>query len=539
MGRGGEGHQDLSPAGRARPRRPSRTRAPRAGTARVRRPRLVFSYTPHHRSTIVAGAVAFALVAAGVRAAASTPDAGADAAPRTIADGVRRLRATVVGDVKDDPATAARRARPPAPVVAAAPASAGVPGERVQRRVSRRLAAALTPGVPWWADSAHWGAEVVRWTETTRAPLVVDAGDTIAVAPPELPAALPAVLRRRGVRWHVDGAAALAEVTGAGDGRVVGRAPGEAAVTALSAAGLTVTPVRVRAAVRGRVYTVGDDGALGVAAARVVVRRPGAVDTVVTDGAGRFRAPLPDGWDGVADVRVEPLAGGDAAGGHAALTLTDVPAARLHTLGVVLPPARWTIAAGQYAGAVVPVRAAWARGFWRAADTGRPVAWPGDGPRSVALDRVSGPGRGALVDTAAFWAAARALEQSWGRSLFRPAAPGETPEVTVRITPGLRAAGMTTLSYDGTGTVAAADVEFRSAAVAADPRVVAHELLHALGFGHARAWASVVGVAGSAGPAAPTPADVAHGHLFDAVRRAVRAAEQEYGAAFGWYDGRP
>jgi len=486
----------------------------------------------------VAGAAALTLVAAGVRAAASTPAPGDAATPRTIADGVRRLRAAVVGDVTLDPVAAARRARPRALVVAAARAPAGVPGERVLRRVSRRVAAALTPGVPWWADSAHWGAEVVRWTETTRAPLVVDAGDTIAVAPPELPAALPEILRRRGVRWHADGAAALAEVAGSGEGRVVGRAPGEATVTALSAAGLTVTPVRVRAAVRGRVYTVGDDGALGVTAARVIVRRPGAVDTVHTDAAGRFRAPLPDGWDGVADVRVEPLRGG-LEGGPDGVTLLDVPAARLHTLGIVLPPAQWTIAAGHYRGAVVPVRAGGARGFWRAADTGRPVAWPTDGPRPVAFDAAPGAGRGAPVDTAAFWSAARALEASWGRPLFRPAAPGETADITVRVNPGLRAAGMTTLGYDGTGTVAAAEVEFRSVAVAADPRVVAHELLHALGFGHARAWASVVGVAGSAGPAAPTPADVAHGHLFEAVRRAVRVAEQEYGAALGWYDGRP
>jgi hypothetical protein len=314
---------------------------------------------------------------------------------------------------------------------------------------------------------------------------------------------------------------------------VVGRAPGAATVVALSPAGRTVVPVRVRAAVRGRVFAIGADGAVGAAASRVIVRRDGAApDTVATDAAGRFRAALPDGWDGAADVRVEPLGAG-----HDAITLAGVDAAALHTLGVVLPPTAWAVDGGLYAGAVVPVRAAAARGFWRAAAAGRPVGWATRDARPVAFEADRA---GAVrLDTAAFWDAARGLGRAWGRELFRPALAGEAPDVTVAVTPGLSAAGLTTLSYDGSGVVAGARVEFRSASAAADARVATHELFHALGFGHARGWPSVVGLAGYGGPAAATAADVAHAQLLDAIRRAARAAEQEYGAAFGWAGGRP
>jgi hypothetical protein len=509
----------------------------------VRRPRIAHSRTPGAASTLAAAAAALACVAAALRAALpAAPAAPGDrAAPHAIADGVRRLRAAVVGDVAGDPRPA--ESRPGAARLAdgarpVSPTDRGGGGERVRLRVSRRLADAVTPGVPWWADTAHWAPGVVLWTESTRPPVVVEAGDTVTLAAPGLPAALPAALRRRGVRWHADGAAALADATAdaatnatAGAAHVVGRAPGLATVTAISPAGRTIVPVRVRAAVRGRVYTVADDGTLGVAAARVVVQRRDAADadTVLTDGAGRFRASLPDGWGGAADVRVEPLTPG-----HDAITLAGVAADELHTLGVVLPPTRWTIAAGAYEGQAVPVRAAAARGFWRTTGPGRPVGWAGDAAKLVAVEPDSPP-----FDTAAFWAAARGLEHTWGRPLFRPAAPGETPDITVRVTARLSAAGMTTLSYDGTGVVAGARVEFRSAATAADPRVAAHELLHALGFGHARGWPSLLGVSGYAGPATATPADVAHGQLLDAIRRAARGAEREYGAAFGWAGGRP
>jgi hypothetical protein len=447
---------------------------------------------------------------------------------------VRRLRAAVVGDVSADGRAPAPRAdavlgRAP---VRLAPAEVG-PDGRVRVRVSRRAAEALTPGVPWWADSAHWGAEVVRWTESTRAPVVVDAGDTVTLAAPPLPAALPEALKRRGVRWFADGAAAIADAPrAAGAARVVARAPGEAHVVALGPAGREVIPVRVRAAVRGRVYAVGADGSLGVVAARVVVRRRDAsrADTLRTD-ARAASAPR------------SPTAGPASptcASSRSATTTKPSHSPRS-------TPTRCTRSASCSRRRAGPSRRASTRAPWsrcarprRAASgappaAGRPVGWATDAARSVAFD----PGARTAFDTAAFWSAARGLGRAWGRPLFRPAADGESADVTVALAPGLPAAGMTTLSYDGSGVVAGARVEFRSASAAADPRVAAHELLHALGFGHARGWSSLVGLAGYGGPETATPADVAHGQLLEAVRRAAREAEREYGAAFGWAGGRP
>jgi hypothetical protein len=367
----------------------------------------------------------------------------------------------------------------------------------------------------------------------------VDAGDTITVAAPDVPALLPSVLRRRGVHWTTDGPALVLPAdaeTADGARRVVAGGPGLASVTAATAAGATTTPLRVRAAVRGRVYAADGDAA---PAARVVVVRHDragatAVDTAWTDAAGRFRAALPDGWDGAADVLVEPLGAG-ASAAYPAAAATAVPAARLHTLGVVLLPARWAPAAGSYAGAAVAVPPTAARGFWRFAESGagtrRPIGWADDGVRTVAFD--ARPGAPPPVDTAAFWDAARALGAAWGRPLFRPADPAEAPDLTVHVTPGLAALGLTTFAYEaGGGTIGGAHVEFRTPAAAADPRVVAHELLHALGFGHARGWPSVLAAAGAWGAAAPTAADVAYGQLFEGLRRAARRAEREYGAVY-------
>lgn len=502
------------------------------------------------------------------------PGSPTPAVVRPLDAAVRRLRAAVVGDLDTD--------APPGPAAALPTDAPSDVVERPRRRDSAGRAAARrtlaaraargagggqAAGVPWWADSAHWGPEVIRWREATRAPLVVDAGDTITVSGPDIPALLPNVLRRRGVQWTTDGPALVLDAaTGvpSSDGarRVVAGGPGLASVTATTAAGRTVTPLRVRAAVRGRLYTV--DGAAPPPARVVIARRgaPGeapAVDTAWTDATGRFRAPVPDGWAGTADVHVEPsgdafgarpgrAVGGAGAGPgtYTATLVAGVLVARLHTLGIVLLPTRWT-PAGARAGAPVPVRAAAARGFWRfavsAAGAAHPVGWADDGVRTVAFDAPAGGSSGApAADTAAFWAAARALGEAWGRPLFRPADPGAEAgaDVTVHVTPGLAALGLTTLAYDaGGGVIGGAHVEFRTPAAAADPRVVAHELLHALGFGHARGWPSVLAPTGAWGAAAPTDADVAYGQLFDGLRRAARQAEREYGAAYGWGDATP
>jgi hypothetical protein len=112
--------------------------------------------------------------------------------------------------------------------------------------------------------------------------------------------------------------------------------------------------------------------------------------------------------------------------------------------------------------------------------------------------------------------------------------------VLVRVNPGLGATGLTTLGWTGAalggaagGRVGGARVEFRSRAAGADARVVQHELLHALGFGHARGWASVLAPPGGAWAARATAADVAYGQAFEGARRQSRRAARELGAAYG------
>lgn len=520
-----------------------------------RLPRLRLVRGPSPLPGLVVATVGVLLAAAWIR----PPGRPAPGMGHPIDAAVRRLRAAVVADL-DGPArpggtTAVVTTDPPSDVVERPRRRDSASRADARRTLAARARAAagrtLTLGVPWWADSAHWGPEVIRWREATRPPLVVDAGDTVTVAGPDIPALLPNVLRRRGVQWTSDGPALVLDAAAGPDGarRVVAGGPGLASVTASTAAGRTVTPLRVRAAVRGRVYPA--DGAAPPPARVVIVRRTGLggargdtvwTDTVWTDAAGCFRAPLPDDWDGTADVRVE-LSGGAGTGPatYPAVAVAGVPATRLHTLGIVLLPARWAPAAGSHAGTSVPVRAAAARGFWRfavsAAGVWRPVGWADDVVRTVAFEASpsGAPGAPPNADTAAFWAAARALGDVWGRPLFRPAPPGADADVTVHVTPGLSALGLTTLAYDaGDGVIGGAHVEFRTPAAAADPRVVAHELLHALGFGHVRGWPSVLAPTGAWGATAPTAADVAYGQLFEGARRAARRAEREYGAAYGW-----
>ena len=79
--------------------------------------------------------------------------------------------------------------------------------------------------------------------------------------------------------------------------------------------------------------------------------------------------------------------------------------------------------------------------------------------------------------------------------------------------------GITFITYDGRGDVFDATIAIRSAMLLSDPRIITHELLHALGFGHAAGWVSVMSTAYQSVPRA-TAADVAYAQLFYRLRRA-------------------
>ncbi|MGZ8377034.1 MAG: carboxypeptidase-like regulatory domain-containing protein [Gemmatirosa sp.] len=409
------------------------------------------------------------------------------------------------------------------------------------------------PAQPWWADSTRWPPGTFRRTTTTRPARVVAVGDTLRFDGPALPVGLPDSIARD-VRWGAEDPRVVAFARPA---VAVARTAGSTVVTAWTRVGPTLTPVRVVAALRGRLHTA--DGA-PPPGARVVVRRAsGRADTLRTDAAGRFALPLTGARSAESDapraLRVVPEAEPGGAPWFGAETLLPAPFDG-RAADVVLVPRRWTVAAGTYAGRTIEVdldaaRASAADGsrFWRAArlrpDTtagesaGTPVGWP-DARRPIPLAVWGARGAAASrFDSAAFWSVARGLERDWGGPLFRPvpaAAPRDSEwwGITAQVTPGLNSAGFATVSWNGEGEIGDALVEVRSHALLGDRHVVGHELLHALGFGHVSRWRSVLGGEAHApheGPTALSLEDVAYGRLLDAARRVARRTGAPFGLA--------
>ena len=272
----------------------------------------------------------------------------------------------------------------------------------------------------------------------------------------------------------------------------------------------------------------------------MIVTRAHGADTVHTDASGRFLLPLDDD-DYVGTVRVQP-AGADSARWHAAV-LHDPPAEALGSVRVALVPRRWTVRGGTYDGTVVPVEPALVAaavrergGFVNVARTagrgGWPVGWPTERfPLAVAF--AATPLEIGAVDSAIVWSIARQLERDWGGPLFRPAPRAAVDSsdfagIAVRIDPTIPSAGFATTAWTGNGDIALADVRVHDRRGLHDPRILTHELLHALGFGHANGWTSVMTARGSS-VGRMSAADVAYAQLVATMRRVQREADASYG----------
>ncbi|HEV2148172.1 MAG TPA: hypothetical protein VGR37_12280 [Longimicrobiaceae bacterium] len=303
-------------------------------------------------------------------------------------------------------------------------------------------------------------------------------------------------------------------------------------------------------AVAGRV--VAADGG-SVAGVRVVLSDGAFAESATVGSDGRFVLPLPKGV------------------GRDGLTLAvregDAAAARYHPAEVrveakdvdegqdfVLVPREWTIPAGAYAGerveisprlAFAPVCDGCSAFLRRGAGTEAGVrTWPeAFFPLRVVFDREFSGAPVTARDSVWFWRGAEALERDFGARLVRPARFSEaaavgdsTPNdiIYVQIDPSLRAAGLGVSGAYGRDIVYG-EVRLQRGSLLAEPSgagLVAHELLHALGFGHTCSWRSVMALE-SRCPAKRAPRATAEDVAYAQVVRRVRELQREHGARWG------
>ena len=326
-------------------------------------------------------------------------------------------------------------------------------------------------------------------------------------------------------------------------GAVTATAPGSTTIeawvgTARARARIDVLPV-----VRGRVLTV--DGHVPAGMHVRFVSGAFADSTAVgPDGWFEFRPPTT-----YADTAELSIRAGDprSAVYHPMIArLTARETGR--ELRAVVVPTTWTIRAGTFAGATLRVSAEAALRRWRgvapfarsAAHQGRRtrrvVGWPTDAfPLPVAFVRDRATAGISAADSAAFWASVRGLEAQLGMYAFRPAdttALREGLGVEVVIDPRIPPAAVTWASWGPSGDLNDARVAVRTSGDFRNSALIAHEMLHALGFGHALEWRSVMTRTASSAVTSLTAEDVAYVQL---IHR-VRSAQSAFGADLGFLE---
>ncbi len=250
--------------------------------------------------------------------------------------------------------------------------------------------------------------------------------------------------------------------------------------------------------VHGRLVAV-DDGP--VAGMRAILDWGGAVDTVLFDAVGRFAMLPPAVVGDSATLIVEQNDGERYYPVRARFALDRVAKA----LDVLLVPRVWRIDGGRFAGVEVGIdidavlRRGADRGSFGRVSAHQPnqlVGWTSASfPVPVVLRR-DGTADVTESDSVAFWATVRDVEQSLGGRFFVPAGDtllrGTIYPVDIRIDPRLNAVAQTWVSWNRDGRIFEGLISFRNGAALRNESVVAHELLHLLGFGHTGAWPSTL-----------------------------------------------
>lgn len=270
--------------------------------------------------------------------------------------------------------------------------------------------------------------------------------------------------------------------------------------------------------------------------ARIVVDWGGEADTVGVDRAGRFSSLL---RPIVGDSATLTVLGG-AAFYPARLRIARGSPGKVE---VVLVPRRWVVRAGTYAGDTVVVSPSAALGGARApfgrvaAARSAPlrglVAWQVERmPIPLAIHRT--PARYvSAADSVALWRTIAALERDLGATFFRPADDSTVQRegwgIDVRVDPTITGSGLTFDTWGNGGLLFDASIAVRHARDFGDASILHHELLHALGFGHATVWRSIMTRTASSAVTALTREDVAYVQLLLRVGELQRALGTRYG----------
>jgi hypothetical protein len=412
---------------------------------------------------------------------------------------------------------------------------------------------ALPPPPPTaMADSAIADSAVAHVVDTTPAAgrmqsiRIVPEAATLRVGESTMLAleALDSAGRRTHVpvaRWQPDdpGIVALDR-----NGSVTATAPGSTTIDAWVDQARARARIDVLPVVRGQVRTIGGDVPAGI---------------VVRFSAGGFADSVAIGRDGRFEFR-PPATYSDM--GELSIRASDSRSTRYHPmiarltaretgpeLRAVVIPTTWTIESGMHAGATLRVSADAALRRWRGTApfarsaayqgrrTRRVVGWsPHAFPLPVAFVRYPGAARISPADSVAFWDSVRGLEAQLGMTLFQPAdttafALGRGG-VEVAVDPRTPPAAVTWASWASSGDLNDARVAVRTTADFRNAALIAHEMIHALGFGHALEWRSVMTRTASAGVKAVTVEDIAYVQL---ILR-VRAAQAAFGADLGFLE---
>jgi hypothetical protein len=327
-------------------------------------------------------------------------------------------------------------------------------------------------------------------------------------------------------------------------GGVTAMAPGVATIEAWVGTARAIARIEVLPVIRGRLLTLDGETPTGM---RVRFLAAGFADSVVVGGDGRFEFRPPATYEDTAELSIRAIDARSTA--YHPMTARLVARETGRELRAVVIPTTWTIGSGLYAGVTVDVSAEAALRRWRGTApfarsaayagrrTRRVVGWPPESfPLPVAFVRERWTSGISPADSAAFWESVRRLEQQLGMTAFRPAdtsAVGDgRPGIEVVIDPRIPPAAVTWASWGASGDLNDARVAVRTAADFRNAPLIAHEMLHALGFGHAVDWRSVMTRTATSTVSSLTAQDVAYVQL---IHRA-RAAQSAFGAELGFLE---